>query len=74
MPFEDEQWSEIIPRLSKLTPVPLSFERREHRGVVFINDCYSADPTSMKTALKNLPIPGPGKKRIGGLWNHERDE
>jgi UDP-N-acetylmuramoyl-tripeptide--D-alanyl-D-alanine ligase len=61
------QWSEIIPQVSKLTLYMRRFERRERDGIIFLNDSYNANPTSMKAALSNLPTPGAGKKRIGVL-------
>jgi UDP-N-acetylmuramoyl-tripeptide--D-alanyl-D-alanine ligase len=61
------QWSEILPQLPKLTLFMRRFERVERDGIIFINDSYNANPTSMQAALANLPSPQPGKKRIGVL-------
>lgn len=61
------QWSEIIPQAQKLTVYTRRFEKVERDGVVFINDSYNANLTSMKAALSNLPLPRTGKKRIAVL-------
>ncbi|MBS0603632.1 MAG: UDP-N-acetylmuramoyl-tripeptide--D-alanyl-D-alanine ligase [Verrucomicrobia bacterium] len=61
------QWSEIIPQASKLTVFMRRFERIEREGIVFINDSYNANATSMKAALTNLPEPRAGGKRIAVL-------
>ncbi len=61
------QWSEIIPQAQKLTVYKRRFERVEREGIVFINDSYNANATSMRAALTNLPLPREGKKRIAVL-------
>lgn len=61
------QWVEIIPQIQKLTVFQRRFERVERNGVVFINDSYNANITSMRAALMNLPRPHRGKKRIAVL-------
>ena len=61
------QWSEIIPQIPKLTVFKRRFERVERDGIVFINDSYNANATSMRAALTNLPQPAAGKKRIAVL-------
>jgi UDP-N-acetylmuramoyl-tripeptide--D-alanyl-D-alanine ligase len=63
----DMQWSEIIPQAQKLTTYMRRFEKVERDGIVFINDSYNANLTSMRAALSNLPIPQTGKKRIAVL-------
>ncbi len=61
------QWSEIIPQAQKLTVYKRRFERVEREGIVFINDSYNANATSMRAALTNLPAPRDGRKRIAVL-------
>jgi UDP-N-acetylmuramoyl-tripeptide--D-alanyl-D-alanine ligase len=43
------------------------FETVMRDGIVFINDSYNANATSMRAALTNLPEPAAGKKRIAVL-------
>src|SRR5262249_19805730 len=57
-------WPEILPQIPKLTPFPGRFQTVTRNGIVFINDAYNANPTSMNAALANLPSPQQGKKRI----------
>ncbi len=59
-------WKEIIPQISKLSLVPRRFQEVQRGGVLFINDAYNANPTSMRSALENLPLPQEGR-RIGVL-------
>lgn len=71
------QWNEIIAQAHKLRPFKRRFERVERNGIVFINDSYNANPTSMRAALTNLPDAG-GKKiaALGGmaeLGEHEQE-
>lgn len=61
------QWDEIIPQVQKLTVLKRRFERIERNGIVFINDSYNANVTSMKAALTNLPQPLKGHKKIAVL-------
>jgi UDP-N-acetylmuramoyl-tripeptide--D-alanyl-D-alanine ligase len=61
------QWSEVVPQIQKLSVVKHRFERIERGGIVFIDDAYNANPTSMKAALTNLPAPYAGKKRVAVL-------
>jgi UDP-N-acetylmuramoyl-tripeptide--D-alanyl-D-alanine ligase len=61
------QWCEILPRMKGLAVSKHRFERVEREGVVFIDDSYNANPTSMKTALMHLPAPSRGGKRIAVL-------
>jgi UDP-N-acetylmuramoyl-tripeptide--D-alanyl-D-alanine ligase len=60
-------WSEIIPQARKLTAYMRRFEKVEKHGIIFINDSYNANPTSVSAALANLPRPRSGKKRIAVL-------
>lgn len=61
------QWPEIIRQADKLKVFKRRFERVDREGVVFINDSYNANATSMKAALTNLPVPRTGRKRIAVL-------
>ncbi len=61
------QASEIISQVGKLSVFKRRFERVEQKGIVFINDSYNANPTSMVAALTNLPVPREGGKRIAVL-------
>jgi UDP-N-acetylmuramoyl-tripeptide--D-alanyl-D-alanine ligase len=61
------QWPEIIAQAQKLTVFKRRFEKVERGGIVFVNDSYNANPTSMRAALTNLPLPAAGKKRIAAL-------
>lgn len=60
-------FSEISPRLPLLQLSQKRFETVEKDGIVFINDSYNANPTSMKAALSSLPVPSSQNKRIGVL-------
>lgn len=60
-------WSEIIPQALKLTVYMRRFETVQRNGIVFINDSYNANLTSMKAALANLPMPAMGRKKIAVL-------
>jgi UDP-N-acetylmuramoyl-tripeptide--D-alanyl-D-alanine ligase len=61
------QWSEIIAQAQKLKVYKNRFERVEREGIVFINDSYNANATSVRAALANLPLPCDGKKTIAVL-------
>jgi UDP-N-acetylmuramoyl-tripeptide--D-alanyl-D-alanine ligase len=61
------EWPEIVLQAQKLTPFKRRFEQVEKQGIIFINDSYNANVTSMKAALTNLPQPSSGKKRIAVL-------
>jgi UDP-N-acetylmuramoyl-tripeptide--D-alanyl-D-alanine ligase len=60
-------WEEIQRRLPLLRAPNMRFERCEQGGVVFINDAYNANPTSMCVALEQLPAPREGGKKIAVL-------
>lgn len=60
-------WEDIAKRAPYLTTVSKRFERIERDGIVFINDSYNANATSMKAALQNLPQAKSGKKTIAVL-------
>ncbi len=58
---------EICARAKELKPYPLRFEIVKKEGIVFVKDCYNANPESMRAALLNLPLPEPSKRRVGIL-------
>jgi UDP-N-acetylmuramoyl-tripeptide--D-alanyl-D-alanine ligase len=58
---------EIIASLRGLKAFEHRFEKIVHRGITFIDDAYNANGLSMIAALKNLPNPKPGKKKIAVL-------
>ena len=58
-------WDEIISQAAKLTVYKARFEQIEKDGILFINDAYNANPTSMRAAFANLPKPEKGGRRIG---------
>ena len=60
-------WEEVLERTPTLTTPAKRFEKIEREGVVFINDSYNANVSSMKAALHNLPSPEKGKKIIAVL-------
>jgi UDP-N-acetylmuramoyl-tripeptide--D-alanyl-D-alanine ligase len=60
-------WPDIAREAPKLTMVPKRFEKIIRDEIVFINDSYNANATSMKAALQNLPAAEPGKKKIAVL-------
>jgi UDP-N-acetylmuramoyl-tripeptide--D-alanyl-D-alanine ligase len=44
-------WPKIITAIAGYRAAPMRWQREDHRGVAFINDCYNANPLSMKAAL-----------------------
>lgn len=54
----------ILQQLKKLTLPEMRMEKLKKNGVFFINDSYNAAPDSILAALKALPVPEKGKKRI----------
>ncbi|NGX50908.1 MAG: UDP-N-acetylmuramoyl-tripeptide--D-alanyl-D-alanine ligase [Chlamydiae bacterium] len=60
----DLSWEEIGQGAKKLKPYDHRFQKKEKRGILFIDDAYNASPLSVKAALANLP---PGRRRIGLL-------
>lgn len=61
------EWPEIIDQAQKLIVYKRRFETVEKQGIIFINDSYNANLTSMKAALANLPTPRAGKKKVAVL-------
>lgn len=60
-------WQEIAEQAKTLTPFKLRFEKVEREGVIYINDCYNANPTSVRAAFANLPKPKSGGRTIAVL-------
>lgn len=58
---------EIEQRIKRLKPYYHRFEKKEHEGVVYIDDSYNANPLTMKTSLANAPKPEPGGRFIAIL-------
>ena len=60
-------WPVIIEQAQKLRVFKKRFEKVDRDGVIFINDSYNANPTSMRAALKNIPTPSPNGRKIAVL-------
>lgn len=60
-------WQDIASRAKLCKPYDRRFAKEERDGIVFINDCYNANPHSVIAALKNLPKPKSGGKVVGVL-------
>jgi UDP-N-acetylmuramoyl-tripeptide--D-alanyl-D-alanine ligase len=58
-------WSEIQSGINQFKGIELRFEKYMKKGVLYISDCYSSNPDSMKAALMNLPKPRFGGKVVG---------
>lgn len=44
-------WPAIVQAIANYRAAPMRWQREEARGVAFINDCYNANPLSMRAAL-----------------------
>ena len=62
-------WQEIAAALEDISLPERRMQRVEKNGVLFVNDSYNACDVSMKAALKYLPLPKPGGRRIAVLGN-----
>ncbi len=60
-------WEELIPQFRKLTLPKMRFEEIYIKDTLFINDAYNACPDAVKMALKHLPSPKNGGKKIAVL-------
>lgn len=60
-------WEEISSKIPFLNPFTYRFQIFEREGVTFIQDCYNANPDSMRAAFNNLPLPKKNGHRIGVL-------
>src|SRR6185295_19768154 len=59
--------SMIAQGLSRFRPAAMRSQVVTHHGVHFINDCYNANPASMKAALQLLAQWSPARERIAVL-------
>jgi UDP-N-acetylmuramoyl-tripeptide--D-alanyl-D-alanine ligase len=59
--------SMIAQGLSRFRPAAMRSQVVIHHGVHFINDCYNANPASMKAALQLLAQWSPARERIAVL-------
>jgi UDP-N-acetylmuramoyl-tripeptide--D-alanyl-D-alanine ligase len=64
------RWEEIADRTKELRPFSNRFEIVEEEGIIFVRDCYNANPFSMEIAFENLPSPK-GGKTIGVIGSME---
>lgn len=60
-------WEEIRSACAELKPHALRYEIERRGEVIFVKDCYNANPLSMQAALANLPLPEGKGRRIGVL-------
>lgn len=65
--YKNMDWKKISSGCKKLTLPKMRFEKQEIGGILFINDAYNANPEAMTTALRNLPEPKVGGKKIAVL-------
>lgn len=61
------EWDQINQQIGKLQLPRMRFEMFEKDGIVFINDAYNASPESVKAALRCMPEPKNGGKRMAVL-------
>jgi UDP-N-acetylmuramoyl-tripeptide--D-alanyl-D-alanine ligase len=59
--------SMIAQGLGRFRPAAMRSQVATHHGVHFINDCYNANPASMKAALQLLAQWSPARERIAVL-------
>lgn len=60
-------WEEIKQGTALLSLPERRLQPIEKNGILFINDSYNASPAAVKAALKSLPAPKPGGKKIAVL-------
>jgi UDP-N-acetylmuramoyl-tripeptide--D-alanyl-D-alanine ligase len=63
-------WPKIAAAIANYRAAPMRWQREEHGGVAFINDCYNANPLSMNAALDAFAaMKTAGKKYVvlGGM-------
>ncbi len=57
------EWKRLSETLGSLEPADLRSEIFQGRGITVINDCYNANPVSLKLAIETLAdYPGRGRK------------
>ncbi len=59
--------ADIVTGLANFRPAPLRSEVRRHCGVIYLNDCYNANPASVKAALDLLVELDPVRRTIAVL-------
>jgi UDP-N-acetylmuramoyl-tripeptide--D-alanyl-D-alanine ligase len=57
----------IVEGLAKFRPAAMRSQVMVHHGVQIINDCYNANPASMKAAIKLLAEWTPARERVAVL-------
>lgn len=60
-------WKTLQGAVPLLTLPAMRFEKIQRKGIVFINDAYNANPEATIAALKGLPRPLQGGKKIAVL-------
>lgn len=58
---------DIVSGLGKFRPAPMRSEIRRHGGVIYLYDCYNANPASVKAALDVLVELDPARRTIAVL-------
>ena len=58
---------DIVAGLAKFRPAPMRSEIRRHGGVIYLYDCYNANPASVKAALDVLVSLDPARRTIAVL-------
>ncbi len=58
---------DIVAGLAKFRPAPMRSEIRRHEGVIYLYDCYNANPASVKAALDVLVELDPLRRTIAVL-------
>lgn len=58
---------DIVSGLEKFRPAPMRSEIRRHGGVIYLYDCYNANPASVKAALDVLVDLDPKRRTIAVL-------
>ena len=59
--------TEIVSGLAKFRPAPMRSEIRRHGGVIYLYDCYNANPDSVKAGLDVLVELDPMRRTIAVL-------
>ena len=59
--------ADIVSGLEKFRPAPMRSEIRRHGGVIYLYDCYNANPASVKAALNVLVELDPNRRTIAVL-------
>ncbi len=58
---------DIVSGLAKFRPAPMRSDVRRYRGVIYLDDCYNANPASVKAALDVLVELDPRRRTIAVL-------